>query len=276
MKYVLYILMVVLFSACEELESDIDIKPGESKLVLNAYLTPNDSVVKVHLTQTIPLLGEGIDPNINNAIITITDGTTTDTFYYETNEMLYLLNKTLESDKTYTIKAVTMDGRWVEASTTIPKQANLDFTYNIDSIITNDKIEYIVTLDWTDVNVNENVYYRTDAELYYVIIDTLTGNFQLITKELLSNTSEIMKPVGNGQNMRIVYKSDKELRNIMKYLELHMLMVDEEYYRFELEKKNNYSGFPNYEYTRLYSNVRNGFGIVASYNNYVLKPLNIN
>ena len=276
MKYVFYILMLVLFSACEELESDIDIKPGESKLVLSAYLTPNDSVINVQLFQTLPLLGEGIDPNVYGAIITITDGTTTDTFSYVRDEMLYKLSKTVEAGKTYTIKAIASDGRWAEASCTVPKQANLDFDYTIDTVVNNNEIEYIVTMQWTDVNINDNVYYRTDVELYYVIIDTLSGEFQFITKELEANTAELMQPLGNGQTMQIIYRSDKELRNVMKFMELHLLMVDEEYYKFERAKKNNYSGFPNYEYTRLYSNVKNGFGIVASYNNYVIKPLNIN
>lgn len=276
MKYVFYILMIVLFSACEELESDIDIKPGESKLVLSAYLTPSDSVIKLQLNQTIPLLGEGKDPNVVGALVTMSDGSTVDTFIYNADEMMYQLPKIVEAGKTYTIKAVALDGRWVEASTTIPAQANLDFDYTIDSVVTTDKIEYIVNMQWTDVSTSNKVYYRTDAELYYVIIDTLTGTFQFITKELGSSTSELMLPAGTGQTMRMVYKSEKEARNIMKFLELHLLMADEEYYKFELAKKNNYSGFPNYEYTRLYSNVKNGFGIVASYNNYVIKPLNIN
>ena len=105
---------------------------------------------------------------------------------------------------------------------------------------------------------------------------TIAQTFQFITTELTPNISEINRGTGINTQMEIVYKSNKEVRFTEKYLELHLLMIDEDYYKFELAKKNNSSGFPNYEYTKLYSNVKNGFGIVASYNNYVLKPLNVN
>lgn len=264
------------FMACEELASDIDVKEGESKLVLNAYLTPNDSIIKIQVTQTQPLIGAGIDPIVRNAVLIITDGLQTDTIPYSPDEMLYAINKRVRGGTTYTVRATLPDGRWAEASCTTPQDLPLDYTYTIDSTMEGNKIEYTVTMNWQDLSAATNVYYRTDAEMYYILIDTLTQEFQFITKELTSTSSEIIKSTGTNANMQIIYKSDKEARYVEKFLELHLLMVDEDYYQFEKAKKNNYSGFPNYEYTKLYSNVKNGFGIVASYNNYVIKPLNVN
>ncbi len=278
MKYIVWILIFssVLFSSCEELESDIDIKQGESKIVLNGFITPSDSVVKIQVMQTQPTVGESIDVYVRDARLTLSDGITTDTFLYLADESVYILNKRVSSSTNYTVRAELPDGRWAEASCTTPNEQPLDFTYAIDSIVEGNKIEYTVKMNWTDLSPNPNTYYRTDAEMYYLIIDTLTQTFQFITTELIPNVAEINKGTGLNTQMEVVYKSNKEVRFVEKYLELHLLMIDEDYYQFELTKKNNYSGFPNYEYTKLYSNVKNGFGIVASYNNYVLKPLNLN
>ncbi len=278
MKYIVWILIFssVLFSSCEELESDIDIKQGESKIVLNGFMTPSDSVVKIQVMQTQPTVGESIDVYVRDARLTLSDGITTDTFLYLADESVYILNKRVSSSTTYTVRAELPDGRWAEASCTTPDEQPLDFTYAIDSIVDGNKIEYTVKMNWTDLSPKPNTYYRTDAEMYYLIIDTLTQTFQFITTELIPNVAEINKGTGLNTQMEVVYKSNKEVRFVEKYLELHLLMIDEDYYQFELTKKSNYSGFPNYEYTKLYSNVKNGFGIVASYNNYVLKPLNLN
>lgn len=270
------ILSAIVFSSCEELSSDIELKQGESKLVLNGFITPSDSVVKMQVMQTQPTLGESVDIYVRNAKLTISDGTNTDTFLYVADESVYVLNKRIRSGTTYTIRAQLPDGRWAEASCTTPEEVPLDFSYTIDSIVDGERIEYTVKMNWTNLSVNPNTYFRTDAELYYLIIDTLTQTFQFITTELVPNIPEINKATGLNTQMEVIYKSNKEVRFVEKYLELHLMMIDEEYFKFEQAKKNNYSGFPNYEYTKLYSNVKNGFGIVASYNNYVLKPLNVN
>lgn len=272
----IFILSTIVFSSCEELESDIDIKQGESKLILNGFISPSDSEIKIQVMQTQPLLGPSIDITVTNAQLTLSDGIHTDTFTYIADQSIYLMNKRVNSGTTYTVRAELPDGRWAEATCTTPEEVPLDFAYTIDSTIYNDKIEYTVKMNWADLSTNGNTYYRADAEMYYLIIDTVSQTFQFITTELIPNISEINKGTGINTQMEIVYKSNKEVRFTEKYLELHLLMIDEDYYKFELAKKNNYSGFPNYEYTKLYSNVKNGFGIVASYNNYVLKPLNVN
>jgi hypothetical protein len=266
----------VLFSSCEELDSDIDIKEAESKIILNGFMTPSDSVVKINVYQTQPTLGQSLDVYVRDARLTLSDGITTDTFLYLADESVYILNKRVSSNTTYTVRAELPDGRWAEASCTTPDEQPLDFTYTIDSIVNGNKIEYTVKMNWTDLSPKANTYYRTDAEMYYLIIDTLTQTYQFITTELIPNIAEINKGTGLNTQMEVVYKSNKEVRFVEKYLELHLLMIDEDYYQFELTKKSNYSGYPNYEYSKLYSNVKNGFGIVASYNNYVLKPLNLN
>lgn len=276
LSYIFILFVVVLSSACNEYDSDINIKDGESKLVLNAFISPDDTRLRISVTQTIPTIGRNIDPIVRDAVVTISDGITTDTLAFELNEFLYTSQTDIKPGTKYTVRAVTPDGRWAEASCTTLQDVVLDFNYTIDSQIVNNRIEYTVTMNWIDNSNSPNTYYRSDAELYYLVFDTINMTYNFITTELKPDKSEIMQGMGFNQPMEIIYKSNFELRNIEKYLELHLLMIDEDYYNFEINKRNNSSSFPNYEYSKIYSNVVNGFGIVASYHNHVLKPLNIN
>jgi hypothetical protein len=278
MRAILYILMLstLFFVSCEEVDSDINVKAGESKLVLNGFISPSDTAVRIYVSQSQPLIGPSIDQTVRNAIVTISDGITSDTLLFFDEEQVYYLDKRVNSNTTYTVRAELPDGRWAEASCTTLEEAQVDFSYTIDSAIKDNKIEYTVKMNWVDSSLNGNVYYRTDAELYYLVIDTPTQTYQFISTQLKPNVSELTKAAGFNQSMEVIYKSNFEMRFIEKYLELHLLMIDEDYYKFEQTKKSNYSGIGSYDYSKMYSNVKNGLGIVASYNNHVMKPLNIN
>jgi Domain of unknown function (DUF4249) len=278
MKLYQFILIIstLFFVSCEELDSDIDIKAGESKLVLSGFISPSDTAIRIYLSQTQPMIGPNLDPNVRNAKVTISDGTNVDTLFYFEDEQVYYLEKQVRSNTSYTVRAELPDGRWAEATCTTLEQVALDFTYTIDSVIRDNKIEYTVKMNWIDNSTNGNVYYRTDAEMYYLIVDTVTQVYQFITTELNPNISEVNKAAGFNQSMEVIYKSNFEVKDVEKYLELHLLMIDEDYYKFEQTKRNNFSGLGTFDYSKMYSNVKNGLGIVASYNNQVMKPININ
>lgn len=59
MKRIIYILsfLSIVITACEEYDSDIDIKPSESKLVLSSFLSPRDTETYIFLYKTMPTLG---------------------------------------------------------------------------------------------------------------------------------------------------------------------------------------------------------------------------
>jgi len=277
MKNILYILLSIsiVFSACEEYDSDINIKEGESKLVLNAYLSPSDTLVRVHLYQTVPTLGQNIDANVYNALVTLTDGISTDTFTFDINENAYVSRRMILPNTKYTLRASTPDGRWAEATCTTLPDEPIDFTYQLDSTVNGQYVTYTLNINWKDSTSLPKTYYKTDAEMMYLIIDTVTQTFNFVQEDLIPNKFESMPGAGFNQLMSIQYTSKVAPRNIMKFIQLHLLMVDEEYYKFDLYKKSNMGGFPSFEYSSLYTNVKNGFGIVASYHNHVIKPINI-
>lgn len=277
MKNILYILLsfTLFFTACEEYDADITIKEGDSKLVLNAYLSPTDTLIRVSLTQTIPTLGPNKDATVYNGIIVISDGLNADTLRFDFNENLYTSRNPLLPNTAYTIRATTPDGRWAEATCTTLPDVPLDFTYQIDSIVNGPNITYKVNMTWKDSTSLTKAYYKADAEMMYLVIDTINQSFNFVQEDLSADKFETMQGAGFNQTMTIHYTSKLAPRNIMKFLELHLLMVDEEYYKFDLNKKNSVGGVPSFEYSSLYTNVKNGYGIVATYHNHTIKPLNV-
>jgi hypothetical protein len=209
-------------------------------------------------------------------VVYITDGV--DTFYlnYNFNSQAYTSLDKLKPETKYTIKATCPDGRWAEATCSTLADVPLDFEYTIDSVVSGGSVKYTVNITWIDSANYSQSYYRVDAELSYLLIDTVNQIYNFIQEELSPSVKEVMPGAGFNKMMSIQYKSNLAPRHTSKFLTLHLLTVDEDYYKFELMKKNNNGGFPNYEFTELYSNVKNGFGIIATYHNYIVKPININ
>lgn len=272
MKRLIYILIFlsIAIAACDEYDSDIDIPPAESKLVLSTFLSPRDTETYIFLYRTIPTIGsKEQDPVVKNATIILSDGTFYDTILFNPLVENYSTKRIIESNKTYTVKAI-LDDEIVEASCTVLPEVALDFTYTIDSVISNDLVKFIVRMEWKDSTLLiPQTYYRTDVELQYFVIDTM---FISAAQNLKAKTPKTVKGTGYNTTMSIVYESTFIPRNTIKFMDLHLFMVDQDYYKFELSEKGSL-GFISYDPVTIYSNVRGGLGIVASYNNYVLKNL---
>ncbi len=272
MKRLVYIFIILstVFTACEEYASDVDIEPAESKLVLSSFLSPRDTESYIFLYKTMPTLGgNDQDPIVKNAIIILSDGSFSDTILFDNTVENYLTRRKIESNKTYTIKAI-LDDKIVEASCTVLPEVPLDFTYTIDSIINNNLVKFIVRMQWKDSTLLiPQTYYRTDVELQYFVLDT---NFISSAQNLTAKSPKTVKGAGFNKTMSIEYESTFIPRNSLKFIDLHLFMVDQDYYKFELSDKGSL-GFISYDPVTVYSNVRGGLGIVASYNNYILKNL---
>lgn len=273
MKRIIYILsfLSIVITACEEYDSDIDIKPSESKLVLSSFLSPRDTETYIFLYKTMPTLGSDTDQDnvVRNATIILSDGSFSDTILFDANAENYVTRRKIESNKTYTVKAIFGE-KVAEATCTILPEVPLDFTYTIDSIVNKDLIKFIVKLEWKDSTLLiPQTYYRTDVELQYLVLDTI---FTFGSQNLTAKSPKTMKGTGYNTSMSIVYESTYIPRNTIKFIDLHLFMVDQDYYKFEMSDKGSL-GLITYDPVTVYSNVRGGLGIVASYNNYVLKNL---
>ena len=142
-KIFTYISLIFAFSSCKSLVTDIDI-PYTERLVVQCFLSPQDSLIEVSVTQTAPVIGdiqEGAEryPNILNANVILSDGVKSVTVpylskqlpssydadgeYIFTTRARYFLstkNYPIVTGKTYSLKISAPGFPSVESSCTIP------------------------------------------------------------------------------------------------------------------------------------------------------------
>ena len=125
MKNIAYfgILSCIILLACER-DVTLDETFTENKLVVQAFISPQDTVITVRVSGTNPAVGTVSSTNkwIANANVSISDGKNTlilphDKFgYYK----IKVGNFKIEQQKEYFLKVNTPDGRAAEASCVVP------------------------------------------------------------------------------------------------------------------------------------------------------------
>ncbi|AFK02323.1 hypothetical protein Emtol_1174 [Emticicia oligotrophica DSM 17448] len=210
LKFIL-VLSSLHFWACETIVDDIPLSRFpeiKEKLVMNSFISPQDTVIYVRLTLSSPLFGaykplvfnnfntsdtttQNIDALVADATVTISNGNQTATIPYNKTNYLYALPTTIfkiEAGKTYTLKAITKNHR-VEASTTIPLQKVPieSFETNPTSRLANFQsaqlgpqtdtvkgVEFVFR--WKDLP-NQKNYYKIGGYLdYYYEVPTIRSN----------------------------------------------------------------------------------------------------
>ncbi len=122
--------LVLALAACQD-PIDIDLKDqGETKLVVDGWMN-KDETAFLHLNYTLPYLQAGALPPASGALVTITDGTVTDTLTEQGSGTGFYTNKILkgELNKTYTLKIKTTDGKEYLSVNQIPRGITMDSIY---------------------------------------------------------------------------------------------------------------------------------------------------
>ncbi|RYF69724.1 MAG: DUF4249 domain-containing protein, partial [Cytophagaceae bacterium] len=174
MKTLLHILILLMLAACGSLRNEVSpslLSTEGEKLVVNSYISPQDTLLSVKVSRSKPVLGEQTDAlpyNVANAIVSLTDGDRVVVLRYLSDKQWYEAKANLlpiVTGRTYTLTVSTPDGKQVTASATVPKpvpvnQGILDSTV-VTTGIRLQKI-YTVRLDWQDP-ANEANYYKYAA-----------------------------------------------------------------------------------------------------------------
>jgi hypothetical protein len=72
---------VLLLSSCED-PVQVNVAPGETQLVVDAFITNRDTVQTIRLTQTVPYFANGPVPTVSGAQITLRNRTANRTFEF--------------------------------------------------------------------------------------------------------------------------------------------------------------------------------------------------
>lgn len=277
MKKIIYIfLMLGVFQTSCETEADIPIPQQDPKLVLSAFLQPGAEFQMASLYMSDPIFdGSNIDftSMIQNAEITITDGTKKVKFNYDFNVFSYVIPKdslTIEYNKEYTVTA-KYDGK--EVSSTIKTISNIPIQLSdvkFDSLIEEDPFGYSTKTyfgyaKWVDPPEEKN-YYCIEM---FALVKNINGDSSRISLSDFYSNLYLSDEGKNGASMTATieayqYNSEFQENGYVGY-ELLVTKVDEQYYKY-FKSLQNYGGDdPFSEPSLIYTNVNNGLGIVASF-----------
>ncbi len=262
--------MILVFSSCEKMVTNIDPPKAEKELVMFSFLSPEDTVVKVELSYSSPVFGTNSFNEIEyikNAFVTVQSSIgEIDTLKFNSNFNSYFGNSNfkLTPGLEYTVKA-EYQGKSATGKTIIPLE-----TVKIDTIETLKSIgpqgEGLIKIKttWQDPGSN-GLYYRAYSEQLY----SSGGNPEFaygICSEFISNAGKLNKKlVSTCETNYYDGGSNSTSFNIV------LLTTDIHYYEYHRRRVNYFGDDPFSEPIPQYLNVKGGIGVIASYRKVITK-----
>ncbi len=260
--------LCIFMNGCTK-DADVKLPAVESKLVINSFISPQDTIVKAVVTISQPLYNNSNSGNysiISNAAVQISDGVNTKTLTYNSTENYYSVHTSefpITAGGSYHLTVTTPDGKNVNASTTIPS-ANSTLTFT--SHLVNDPNQsdgYSIEAKWNDSPGTED-YYRIAyyGKEYYGNSDTSYSVFSDYFSDKDADGKVFDKSIKIYQSISAPGNSG----------ELYLIHATKEYYLFhtKLAASGNSSDNPFAEPVQMFTNINGGFGVFAGFNQYKL------
>ncbi|GAB3162965.1 DUF4249 domain-containing protein [Telluribacter humicola] len=208
-QVIILFLLLTGLSSCETLVNTIPeskLPKTESQLTLFSFISPNDTAIRVKVSQTYPLFSEySVGPGTSmiisegdtiygnfdsfaTATVVISDGVTSVTLPYDSQLQIYSIPAQrfrIKTGMTYTL-TVTDGKRTIQASCTVPPDQVPINDYTLDTTLTTSFFGRDTTLrlsyTWNDIAGKEN-YYRVKAYELFEYSEVITDSITQQTKE---------------------------------------------------------------------------------------------
>ena len=284
----LLLALVCLLAACEKEVTSLKLPGADSQLVVNAFISPQDTVLEVAVYESKPVIGErpgASDDLIRDATVTLSDGLKTvvlplvtptrylsGTAYRTRREAL-----SIEAGKTYYLQVSTPDGRLVRAQCTVPAppvpEIRFDSVVRTSEYGTGDYLDYTGTLHWQDPAGEEN-FYRVGADLKYVWPDRQGELFEewrpvYWDRYKATSFSDARRDGTPFSSPGVDFFVADHFHSVTLYA--HLLHTDRAYFEYHRTLRTNTGDNPFAEPMLLYSNVEGGLGVFAAYNRTTLE-----
>lgn len=247
-----------------------------SKLVVDCFISPQDSVLTAKVSRSRPILDDKAAQKVEvtDAVITLTDGKGSVKLSYNSKLGLYTAKRELfpiRMGVTYTLTAQTSDGGHVTATTTVPANVPLE-AVKIDSSMIGSQKNYSVLASWQN---RSDTYYRVKGSIrgigQYAPINASYGEPETIVFTMPDNTFGLLVALASDVNLRVSAPiSDgigkKKYRSTL--INLSLLQTDAAYYRYHLalDAQLKAAGNPFAEAVIIPTNIQGGLGCFGSYN----------
>jgi hypothetical protein len=272
------VLLGMIFTSCEK-ESKINIPYAGDKIVLNSFIQP-DSLIYIRVTKSKPVRESGNlqFPEISNAIVTLSaDGVILPAPHWVVikGRGYFVSEHIAEEGKHYSISVTAPELADASASDTTPVQPQIG---NIEPQRSINRIRFTLRDDPAEVNYYRIRFYNADS-LNGVLVKNKTDtvkcridpafsdNFIDLIGNSYFNEVLVSDERINGKDFEFVMQTEKEISSPNMIVEVSAL--SHAAYRYLLatdaQRQNDDVDF-FFDLTNIYSNVQNGYGIVAGVN----------
>lgn len=287
MKKYFAILFILTISACE-LVVDVDMPIEKSKVVLNAFFTP-DSVWKAKVSLNRHILDDSGYPPIPNAEIIVFEGDTPlDTLHYDTLGYYFSNDGGPKIGKTYSMRAIVPDYEIVEASSSCPIPVTPTFSALQTGVAEFNQPVYSFDITFTDPP-GRNFYQITAVSetrfthpqtgqgfVNYNFIQTWSDDQAIDNEDIPNNEGFFFSDVLFNEeeftvNVKMMPNGWGGPPTKTKF-HVYFRAVSEDYYRYKVTSllQDFVGEDPFAQPAQVYNNIQNGFGIFAGYSQSVI------
>lgn len=274
--YIAYILVllssVIFFTSCEDMESEVDIEPIPSKIIVTSFITPNMPNVYVRVYKSRALYTPyDFDENddfltIDDAFVSMTNGIDTVALNYDNESSSYVIDKgrfPITKGTTYYLSVITQEGDSASASTTVPTLTppQIELT-GIDSTITYEGMLYYANVRFKDIEGQGQLYCCKAGAVYWG-----EGMSTPYLGEIGFQRGESFISDKNKDGEYFSFSTNNFPNNPDEPTRLYLTLsiTDEHYYNYHKGLEDYDEDNPFAEPVPVYSNVKGGLGIFASY-----------
>lgn len=266
--YSLVSLCLMICASCEKVVTDVDIPDTPSKLVVFAFISPEDTLISIKVGQSAPVYGERISTrDISNATVVMSSGGTSVTAIQNMGFNGYTIPVSalpIVAGGTYRLDVSTPDGRRVAATCTVPTApvvidaAEYLKRSSPDNFGSN---EYRLLCKWADQPGVKN-YYRLDVNMVGAFVSD---------NDTIFRYSEMQKGVtddtgADGQQLSLLFDQVDFYDNSDNYaLEYTLLVTDKGYYDYHESRFRYIGDDPFSEPVIVKSNIEGGLGCFGAY-----------
>ncbi len=267
--WIIALLTIGFISACDSMESEVDVPATDPKLVVYSYISPDQDSVKVWVTQSVPLYTthpyfSDQYPPITDATVTISDGTQTFPLQFSAAIGQYFTTDFQpQSGATYSLEVITPRNQKATAQCTVPNTAIpvIEFI-SIEQDPTETQLRAL-TFGIQDAAGNGN-YYRVSAAIYYHYEGMSEAYFNKI---YFDKGEEFISDINNNGGV-FIYKTGWIYPGApTDKLEISVFITDENYFNYHRTINTYQDENPFSEPTPVYSNINGGLGVFAAYRN---------
>lgn len=265
--------ITLLMISCQKDVTNIKLPNSEPKLVVGCFISPQDSLITVTLTRSNPIFGSGhnasnTNPPVEDASVIISNGSSSISIPYSAGHEKYALLATafpIIAGQTYSLSISTPKGENVTGSCIVPS-SNIS-SLSIHFADTTNYSHKFIVFKWQDIP-NEVNYYKVTG--YAVAVDTITQNdTSYIDSHSRDLINDDQKDGFELYSMVSGWVDDDEMKIVA--LDIYVINIDKNYYNYQHSLDNYVDDDPFAEPTPLYTNIKGGLGVFASYQQYYVR-----